>query len=67
MDYYCFGLNFYWAAALLIVQHNIWPPDMIGGHVQHVHSSIFIRVPLEFIVVPILKKGRKSFFICTLI
>ena len=41
-----------WTEDLLIVQHDVRPPDVVGGHVEHVHSAVFRRIPTHFVVVP---------------
>ena len=38
----------------LVVEHNIWPPDMVRGNMKHFHPSIFLRIPLELVVFPVL-------------
>lgn len=37
---------------LLIVEHNIWPPDVIGWDVQHVYSAILTWIPSHLIIKP---------------
>ena len=37
---------------LLVVQHDVRPPDVIGGNVEHVHAAVLIRVPPHLVVVP---------------
>lgn len=41
---------------LLIVQHDVGSPNVVGRHVQLFNSSIFIWIPDEFIIVPKLKE-----------
>ena len=43
---------------VLIIEDNIWPPYVVTRNVKHIHSTIFIRVPLQFVVIPIL--GQKQ-------
>ncbi len=46
------------SAVLLVVEHDVGPPDVIGRHVQHVHAAVLHRVPLQLVVVPILQRGK---------
>ncbi len=38
----------------LVVEHDVRPPDVVGGHVQHVDAAVLRRVPLQLVVVPVL-------------
>ena len=37
---------------LLVVEDDIGPPDVIRGHVKHVHPSVLCRIPTHFVVHP---------------
>lgn len=37
---------------LLVVEHDVWPPDVIGGHVEHIHSTVLFGVPAHLVIVP---------------
>ena len=43
---------------VLIIEDNIWPPYVVTRNVKHIHSTIFIRVPLQFVVIPILEQKQ---------
>ena len=43
---------------VLIIEDNIWPPYVVTGNVKHIHSTVFIRVPLQFVVIPILEQKQ---------
>lgn len=50
---------------LLIVKHNVRKPNVFRWHVQFRNTTIFIRIPTEFIVVPFLKQNKKyDTYIC---
>ena len=36
----------------LVVEHDVWQPDVSGGHVQHVHPPILLRLPHQLVVIP---------------
>ena len=37
---------------LLVVEDNVWPPDVVGWDVKHVNPSVLVGVPSHFVVVP---------------
>ena len=37
---------------LLVVKHNIWPPDVIGWHVKHIYSTVLCRIPSHLVIKP---------------
>ena len=37
---------------LLVVQHNVWSPDVVTGYMQLFDSPILVWVPLELVVSP---------------
>ena len=41
---------------LLIVEDYVGPPDVVRGHVQHVHAAVLLRLPTQLVVVPGLKQ-----------
>ena len=43
---------------LLIIQHNIGSPNVVGRYVQLFYSTIFIWIPDEFVIIP--KLGKKE-------
>ena len=45
---------------LLIIKDNIWSPNVVGRHMQLFHSSILVRVPNQFVVIPKLKEQREK-------
>ena len=45
---------------LLIVQHNVGSPNVVGRYVQLLDSSILHGVPNQFVIVPKLKLKRKK-------
>ena len=38
----------------LVVQHNVWQPDVVGGHVEVLDAAVVGGVPLELVVDPLL-------------
>ena len=36
----------------LVVEDNVRQPDVCGGHVQHVHPAILLRLPHKLVVIP---------------
>ena len=44
---------------LLVVQDDVWPPDVIRRHVKHVDATILLGVPLQLVVVPVLRRERR--------
>jgi len=36
----------------LVVEHYVGPPYVVGRYVQHVNSSVFLRLPSQLVVVP---------------
>ena len=38
----------------LVVQHNVWQPDVVGGHVEVLDAAVVRGVPLELVVDPLL-------------
>ena len=36
----------------LVVEHDVWQPDVSGGHVEHVHPAILLRLPHQLVVIP---------------
>lgn len=45
---------------LLIVEHNVWPPNVIGRNVKHFHAAVLLRLPSQFVVVPRLCDARPA-------
>ena len=43
----------------LVIQYNIWSPDVVGRHVQLLYAPVLVGVPNQFVVVPKLK-GREE-------
>ena len=41
---------------LLIVEDYVGPPDVVRGHVQHVHAAVLLWLPTQLVVVPGLKQ-----------
>ena len=37
---------------LLVVEHDVGPPDVVAGHVELLDASVLQRVPLELVVAP---------------
>ena len=37
---------------LLVVEHNVWSPDVVTGYMQLFDSPILVWVPLELVVSP---------------
>ena len=52
---------------LLIVQDNIGSPDVVARNMEHIHAAVFIGVPLQFIVIPVLKWGKVTTVHCNFI
>jgi hypothetical protein len=48
---------------LLVVEDDVGPPDVVRWDVQHVHASVLFRVPLKFVVVPILTEQKTRILI----
>lgn len=44
----------------LVIQHYVGPPNMVGGHMQHLHAAVLARLPRQLVVEPTLKKCVKS-------
>ena len=42
----------------LVIQYNIWSPDVVGRHVQLLYAPVLVGVPNQFVVVPKLE-GRE--------
>ena len=42
----------YYFTYLLVIQHDIWPPNVIRGYMQHIHTTVFSRVPTHFVIIP---------------
>lgn len=36
----------------LVIEDDVGPPDVIGGNMEHVDSTVFGGIPSHFIVVP---------------
>ena len=36
----------------LIIEDDIWPPDVIGRDMEHLHSSVHFRPPGQLVVIP---------------
>lgn len=47
------GIKCYLVA--LVVEDNIWKPNVLRGHVKFCDSPVFIRIPHKFVVLPFLK------------
>ena len=41
---------------LLVIQYNIWSPDVVGRHMQLLYAPVLVGVPNQFVVVPKLKE-----------
>lgn len=52
---------------LLIVQHNIGPPYVIGWDMQHLNTAIFFGLPTKFVIVPRLENRMKNKYIYDII
>ena len=39
---------------LLVVEDDVWQPDVCGGDVETVDAAVLLRVPAELVVVPVL-------------
>jgi hypothetical protein len=40
----------------LIVEDDIWSPNVVGRNMELLHSTVFLGVPHQLVVVPKLKK-----------
>ena len=38
----------------LVVEHDVWEPDVGGGHVEAVHAPVLLGVPPELVIKPVL-------------
>ena len=38
----------------LVIQHDVWEPDVCGGDMEAVHSPVLLGVPPELVIKPIL-------------
>ena len=38
----------------LVVQHNVWQPDVVGGNMEVLDAAVVCGVPLELVVDPLL-------------
>lgn len=47
---------------LLVVQDNIGKPNVFGGYVEFGHPTIFIWVPFQFVVLPLLNLYEFNFW-----
>lgn len=47
---------------LLIVEHNVGSPNVIGWNVQHFHAAILFRFPAQLVIVPRLKETRRIIY-----
>ena len=39
---------------LLVVEDNVWSPDVVSGHMKILDAAILIRVPHQLVVTPVL-------------
>ena len=44
----------------LVIQYNIWSPDVVGRHVQLLYAPVLVGVPNQFVVVPKLKERERE-------
>jgi hypothetical protein len=42
----------------LVEKYDVRQPDVLGGHVEHVHAPVVLGIPAQFVVEPFLKKVR---------
>ena len=45
---------------LLVVEHNVRPPDVIGRHVKLLDAAVLLGVPDQLVVVPELQEKRPN-------
>ena len=45
---------------LLVIQYNIWSPDVVGRHMQLLYAPVLVGVPNQFVVVPKLKEETRK-------
>ena len=38
----------------LVVEHDVWSPDVVAGHVEHLDPAVLLGVPLQLVVAPVL-------------
>jgi hypothetical protein len=36
----------------LVIEDDVWPPDVVGGYVEHVDTAVFVGVPSHFVIIP---------------
>jgi hypothetical protein len=41
---------------LLVIEHDVRQPDVLRRNVQHLHATILLWVPPEFVINPFLKQ-----------
>lgn len=49
---------------LLVVEHDVRQPDVLGGHVQLGHSAVFVGIPFELVVLPFLQARPEAISSC---
>ena len=37
---------------LLVIEDDVWPPDVVGGNMEHIDTTVFVGVPSHFVIVP---------------
>jgi len=42
---------------VLVVKDDIRPPDVLRRDVEHIDAAVIIRIPFQFVVVPVLDRG----------
>lgn len=45
---------------LLIIEHDIWAPDVVRGHVEHLNAAVLAWLPGQLVVVPTLQRGNQT-------
>ena len=36
----------------LVIEDDVWPPDVVGGYVEHVDTAVFVGIPSHFVIIP---------------
>lgn len=45
---------------LLVVQHDVGQPDVLGRHIQLGDAAVLLRIPLELVILPLLEANRAA-------
>ena len=49
----------------LVEEDDVREPDVLGGHVEHVHAAVLVGVPAQLVVDPLLQFASTIQGLCT--